>query len=373
MPDPTDTPTQPSPHVHTHEPETVTADHVTIRRASDARGGRNRPTGEPSLTPDARWEAARPTRVAVVGVGLVGSTFAYALLLSGLATEIVLIDVNRERAEGEAMDLNHTVPFAHPTRIWAGGYEDCAGASVTVIAAGANQKPGESRLDLVRKNAAIFGQIVPQVARHNPDGIVLVATNPVDVLTYLTLRMSGLPPARVFGSGTILDTARFRYALSERLGVDPRSVHAYIVGEHGDSEVPVWSLANVAGMRLPVFCQENGIDLSQEAMDSIFHQTRDAAYEIIRRKGATYYAVAAGLMRIVEAILRNQSTVLSISSLIEDYYGVDDVCLSLPAVVNRRGIERVLRLELSPGEARGVRRSAEVLRKTIAALDEAAG
>ncbi len=218
---------------------------------------RIRVAGEPSLAPDARWEAARPTRVAVVGVGLVGSTFAYALLLSGLASEIVLIDVNHQRAEGEAMDLNHTVPFAHPTKIWAGTYEDCAGASVTVIAAGASQKPGETRLELVKRNASIFRQIVPQVAEHNPDGIIVVATNPVDVLTYLTLRVSGLPSARVFGSGTILDTARFRYLLSERLGVDPRSVHAYIVGEHGDSEVPVWSLANVAGMRLPVFTQEN--------------------------------------------------------------------------------------------------------------------
>ncbi len=333
-----------------------------------ARGG-HRLTGEPSLAPDPRPEANRPTRVAVVGVGLVGSTFAYALLLSGLASEIVLIDVNRERAEGEAMDLNHSVPFAHPTRIWAGGYEDCAGASVTVVAAGANQKQGESRLDLVKKNAAIFRSIIPQVAANNPDGIILVATNPVDVLTYVALKLSKLPADRVFGSGTILDTARFRYLLSERLGVDPRSVHAYIIGEHGDSEVPVWSLANVAGMRLPTFCQENGIVFSQQSMDETFRQTRDAAYEIISRKGATYYAVGAGLLRLVEAILRNQSTVLSISSLIEDYYGIDNVCLSLPTVVNRQGIERVLRLELSPLEARGVRRSADVLCQTIESIE----
>jgi len=192
------------------------------------------------------------------------------------------------------------------------------------------------------------------------------------VLTYITIKLAGLPRNRVFGSGTILDTARFRYMLSEHLGVDPRSVHAYIIGEHGDSEVPVWSLANVAGMRLPTFCAENGIPLSAEKMDEIFRQTRDAAYEIISRKGATYYAVAAGLMRITEAILRDQNTVLSISSLIEDYYGIEDVCLSLPTVVSRRGIERVLRLELSPLEARGVRKSADVLRQTIESL-EAAG
>jgi len=335
-------------------------------------GRRGRPTGEPSMAREPNYQTSRPTKIAIVGVGLVGSTFAYTLLLSGIASEIVLIDVNHERAEGEAMDLNHAVPFAHPTKICAGDYSDCEGAAITVIAAGTGQKPGESRLDLVRRNAAIFGQIVPRVAEANPEGIIVVATNPVDVLTYVTMKLAGLPPRRVFGSGTILDTARFRYMLSEHLGVDPRSVHAYIIGEHGDSEVPVWSLANVAGMRLPTFCAENGIPLSPDTMEQIFRQTRDAAYEIIGRKGATYYAVAAGLMRITEAILRDQNTVLSISSLIEDYYGINDVCLSLPTVVGRRGIERVLRLELSPREARGVRKSADVLRQTIESLETAA-
>ncbi len=310
-----------------------------------------------------------PIRVAVVGVGNVGATFAYALLLSGLATEIVLIDVNRARAEGEAMDLNHAVPFARPTRIWAGDYTDCGGAAVTVIAAGAAQKPGETRLDLVKKNVAIFGQIVPEVARYNPNGILLIATNPVDVLTYATWKLSGLPAQRVIGSGTILDTARFRYLLSQHFGVDPRSVHAHVIGEHGDSEVPVWSLANIAGMRLPAFCAAHGLVHEQATMDDIFRQTRDAAYHIIERKGATYYAVAAGLMRIVEAILRDQSTVLSVSSLIEDYYGISDVCLSLPTVVDRGGVERVLRLELSPEEVEGLRQSAQVLKATLAQLD----
>ncbi len=312
---------------------------------------------------------SQPTRVAIVGAGHVGATFAYALLLSGLATEIVLIDINRDRAEGEAMDLNHTVPFAHPTRIWAGDYADCAGAIVTVIAAGAAQKPGETRLDLVRKNAAIFRQIVPQVVRHNPDGILLIATNPVDVLTYVTWKLSGLPAQRVLGSGTILDTARFRYLLSQHFGVDPRSVHAYIIGEHGDSEVPVWSLANIAGMRLPAFCAAHGLTYDRAAMEEIFRQTRDAAYHIIERKGATYYAVAAGLMRIVEAILRDQSTVLSVSSLIEDYYGIRDVCFSLPTVVDRGGVEQVLRLDLAPEEIEGLRRSARVLKTTLDQLD----
>jgi L-lactate dehydrogenase len=337
----------------------------TTRRPATRTRGR---TGEPSLAREPLHQS-RPTKVAIVGVGLVGSTYAYSLLLSGIASEIVLIDVNHERAEGEAMDLNHAVPFAHPTKICAGNYSDCEGAAITLIAAGVGQKPGESRLDLVKRNVAIFRQVVPRVAEANPEGIIVVATNPVDVLTYATLKLAGLPAHRVFGSGTILDTARFRYMLSEHLGVDPRSVHAYIIGEHGDSEVPVWSLANVAGMRLPSFCAENGIQMSQETMDRIFRQTRDAAYEIISRKGATYYAVAAGLMRITEAILRDQNTVLSISSLVEDYYGVEDVCLSLPTVVSRRGIERVLRLDLSPREARGVRKSAEVLRQIIESIE----
>ncbi|MBL8206210.1 MAG: L-lactate dehydrogenase [Blastocatellia bacterium] len=310
------------------------------------------------------------TRVAIVGVGNVGATFAYALLLSGLAAEIVLIDENRKKAEGEAMDLNHAIHFSHPTRIWAGDFQDCAGATVTVIAAGANQKPGETRLDLVKKNAVIFRQIVPEVARHNPDGILLIATNPVDVLTYTSLQLSGLPPQRVIGSGTILDTSRFRYLLSQHFGVDPRSVHGFIIGEHGDSEVPVWSLANIAGMRLRDFCTAQGVAYDETAMEEIFRQTRDAAYHIISRKGATYYAVAAGMMRLVEAILRNQNTVLSASSLIENYYGISDVCLSLPTVINRNGVERVLRLALSKQEIAAVQHSAEVLRTTYAQIRE---
>lgn len=310
-----------------------------------------------------------PTRVVVVGTGNVGSTFAYALLLSGLASEIVLIDANHKKAEGEAMDLNHAVPFAPPARIWAGDYKDCAGAAVTVVTAGTGQKPGESRLDLLKRNAGIFGQIIPQVAQHNPDGILLIATNPVDILTYVSYKISGLPGQRVMGSGTILDTARFRYLLSQYFGVDPRSVHAYIIGEHGDSEVPVWSLANIAGMRLPNFCAQQGLEYRQEDMDQIFYQTRDAAYDIIERKGATYYAVAAGIMRIVEAILRDQSTVLSVSSLIEDYCGVQDVCLSLPSVIDGGGVEKVLRLELNQEEVDGLCRSANLLKDIITQLE----
>ena len=217
-------------------------------------------------------------------------------------------------------------------------------------------------------NAAIFREIVPQVACHNPEGILLIATNPVDVLGYVAWKLSRLPASRVIGSGTVLDTARFRYLLSRHYGVDPRSVHAWIIGEHGDSEVPVWSRANIAGMRLTAFREANCLPDDSAALEEIFRQTRDAAYRIVERKGATYYAVAAGLTRIVEAILRDQSTVLTVSSLIEEYYGIDDVYLCLPTVIGRNGVERVLRLELSAEEIGGLRRSAEVLSANRASI-----
>jgi L-lactate dehydrogenase len=312
---------------------------------------------------------AKPNRIAIVGLGNVGASFAYALLFRGLTSEIVLIDANRAKAEGEAMDLNHAVPFTHSTRIWAGDYAECAGAAVTVITAGAAQKPGESRLDLVKKNARIFAAIVPEVVKHNPDGILLIATNPVDVLTYVAWKSSGLPPERVIGSGTILDTARFRYLLSQHFDVDARSVHGFIVGEHGDSEVPVWSLTNIAGMRLPEYIKHNNANCSPQQMDDIFIQTRDAAYEIIKRKGATYYAIGAGLMSITEAILRDQSTVLSVSSLVKGDYGISGVYLSLPTVLHRGGVERVIHLELSAGEEEKLQDSARVLLETIAGLN----
>jgi L-lactate dehydrogenase len=306
--------------------------------------------------------------VVVVGSGNVGATFAYALLQSGLAAEIVLIDANRGKAEGEAMDLNHAVPFTKPTRIWAGDYADCAGAAVLAITAGVGQKPGETRLQLLQRNAEVFADIVPRVVEHNRDGILLIATNPVDVLTYHSGKLSGLPWQRVIGSGTILDTARFRYLLSQYFGVDARSVHAFIIGEHGDSEVPVWSLANIAGMRLPEYCAAAGRKFDRAALDGIFLQTRDAAYHIIERKHATYYAVAAGLMRIVEAILRDQSTVLSVSSMVQGYYGIEDVCFSLPSVVTARGIERVLPLQLDEDEQERLRKSATVLKAMVETL-----
>lgn len=304
-------------------------------------------------------------RIAVIGAGFVGSTFAYALLLSGLAEEIILIDVNQEKAKGEAMDLEHAVPFSQPTRIFSGDYSDCAGADVTVITAGVGTlKPGQTRLDLVKFNAGIFRQIVPKVVKYNPDGLLLIATNPVDIMTRASIELSGLPPQRVIGSGTILDTARFRYLLSQYFEVDPRSVHAFIIGEHGDSEVPVWSHTNIAGMRLEDFCVQRGCGFDQAAKDQLIKQTREAAYEIIQRKGATYYAVASGLVQIIRTILRDQNTILSVSSLIDNYYGIKDVCLSLPTAIGRSGIKWVLPMNLDPQEVEALRSSAKIIAST---------
>jgi L-lactate dehydrogenase len=316
-----------------------------------------------------REHEPHPRKVVVVGAGKVGSTFAYVLLLSGLVGEIVLIDIDRKRAEGEAMDLNHAMPLSHPTRIWAGDYPDCAGADVVVIAAGVSQRPGETRLDLVKRNAAIFEDIIPRITAYNTTGVLLIATNPVDVLSYVTWKASGFPSRRVIGSGTVLDTARFRYLLSEHLGVDPRSVHAHIIGEHGDSEVAVWSLANVAGIRLDDFCERETCELGPRSRERIFHQTRDAAYEIIQRKGATHYAVAVGLLRIAESVLRDQHTVLAVSSLVPGHYGIEDVYLSLPAVVGRGGVEHVLHLPLNEQEREALCKSSAVLRGVLDELE----
>jgi L-lactate dehydrogenase len=309
-----------------------------------------------------------PVKVSVIGAGHVGATFAYGLLLSGVASEIVMIDLDHSRAEGEAMDLGHAVPFGRPTRIRAGEWTDLEGSSAVVVTAGAGQRPGQTRLDLARRNALVVGDVAAQVASHAPSAILIVATNPVDVMTFVAVSASGLAAPRVFGSGTILDTARFRAVLGDRFGVDPRSIHAHVIGEHGDSEVPVWSLANIAGMRLAEYSSAFGEVLSQDDMAGMFEQIRTAADRIIERKGATYYAVASGLVRIVEAVVRDQSTVLTVSSLIDGPYGISGVCLSLPAIVGAEGIQRVLPLSLDESELRALRSSAAVLRSAIEGL-----
>ncbi|GAB4205107.1 MAG: L-lactate dehydrogenase [Roseiflexaceae bacterium] len=304
-------------------------------------------------------------KVGLVGVGMVGASFAYALMQRGLATELVIVDVDSARAEGEAMDLNHGLPFVRPMQIRAGDYEDLSGAAMVVIAAGANQKPGETRLDLLQRNAGIIRAVVTEVVRNAPDAIIVLATNPVDLLTHIAVTTAGLPPGRVFGSGTILDTARFRYLLGDYYDVDPRSVHAYIVGEHGDSELALWSLANIAGVRLREFVGPKGRGYDQAAMDQIFAQTRDAAYEIIKRKKATYYAIGLGLLTIVEAVLRDQRTVLTVSTPMTGQYGVSDISISLPTIVGGGGAEEVLNLVIDPAEEAAFCHSAQVLKDRL--------
>ena len=310
------------------------------------------------------------TRIAIIGTGHVGATCAYALQLLGHASEIVLINTNHERAEGEAMDINHGALFARPVRVWAGDYSDCKEADIVVLAAGASQKPGETRLDLLKRNATIFHNILPQVIQYTRNAILIVVSNPVDVLTHVAWRASQFPAVQVIGSGTILDTARFRYLLSQHFGIEPRSIHAYIIGEHGDSQVPVWSLANIAGIRLDEYTRLNNKPLEKSHRDEIAQNTRLAAYEIIRRKGATYYAIAAGLVRIIEAIMRDENSVLTISSLLQGKHGLNDICLSLPCIVNRQGIKETIELPLSFEEQLGLEKSAGIVHEAIESLAE---
>ncbi|WP_409342819.1 L-lactate dehydrogenase [Paenibacillus sp. MBLB4367] len=301
----------------------------------------------------------KKTRIAVIGTGAVGSTTAYTLLLRNRADELVLIDANHKKAVGDALDMNHGMPFVGGCKLWAGTYEDCREADIIVIAAGAAQREGESRIDLLKRNVSIFDSIVSEVLKVNDHGILLIASNPVDIMSYFTWKKSDWPVHRVIGSGTLLDSARFRYLIGKQLNIDPRSVHAHIVGEHGDSELPVWSHANVAGMEL---------ELDEETKTDIFTNTRDAAYEIISAKGATYYAIALALDRICTAILRDEGAVLNVSTLLDNYHGISDVYLGVPCIVDRQGVREVLKLELSENEKELLHRSADKLKGLIGSI-----
>jgi L-lactate dehydrogenase len=304
-------------------------------------------------------------RVVVVGTGFVGSSYAFALLNQGVTEELVLIDVNKEKSEGDAMDLNHGLPFAPaPTKIWFGDYQDCKDADIVVLTAGANQKPGETRLDLVDKNVKIFKSIVNEVMANGFNGIFLVATNPVDILTYATWKFSGLPKERVIGSGTILDTARFRYVLGEYFQVDTRNVHAYIIGEHGDTELPVWSHADIGGRPILEIVHEKE-EYSRDDLERLFFNVRDAAYHIIQRKGATYYGIAMGLVRLTKAILQNENSILTVSAYLDGEYGQNDIYIGVPAIVNRNGIREVLELKLNEEEKEKFAYSAKVLKEVM--------
>lgn len=304
-------------------------------------------------------------RVVLIGTGAVGSSYAFALLNQGVTEELVLIDVNREKSEGDAMDLNHGIPFAPSrTKIWFGDYSDCKDADIVVICAGANQKPGETRLDLVEKNTRIFKGIVDEVVSNGFQGIFIVATNPVDILTYAVQKFSGFPKERIIGSGTILDTARLRFLLGEYFDVDTRNVHAYIIGEHGDTELPVWSHADIAGRKISAWIDSSEA-YKQQDLEDIFLNVRDAAYQIIERKGSTYYGIAMGLVRLTKAILQNENSVLTVSCYLNGEYGHDDIYIGVPAVVNRKGIRQIIQLDLDQDEQTKFNHSVAVLKNIM--------
>lgn len=311
-------------------------------------------------------------KIGVVGTGAVGATAGYALVMRGVGTELVLIDKNTERAEAEADDILHAVPFAHPMRVAAGDYADLAGSRIVIVAAGVGQKPGETRLELLGRNAAIFRQVVPNVLEHAPDTILLVATNPVDVMTHLTARFAaehGVPSTRVIGSGTTLDTARFRALLGRYLGLDSHHVHGYVVGEHGDSEVLTWSQVTIAGTPLEQFCTEQGITLDEQIRQEIDTSVRRAAYRIIEGKGATYYGIGSALARICDVILQDQRSILTVCTPVDEVAGVGDVTVALPYLLGGSGVRARLPLPLNGTETAQLRDSAQVVRNAIDEVD----
>jgi len=316
-------------------------------------------------TPPRGWSP----RVAIVGTGFVGSTAAYALLMSGVATEIVMVDRDKRLAEGHVQDLRDAEVFTHGTRVFAGDFGECSTADVIIITAGASQAGLKSRLDDLKTSAAMLHDIVREIMSHNPQGILLIASNPVDVLTYAVWKWSGLPTSRVIGSGTSLDTARFRRRLAYSFGVASDNVHAYIIGEHGDSQIPVASSARIAGVPLDQLCRQLGLPYDEHALEKIAAETRTAGIDIIGAKGATYYGIGAALTRIVRAIFRDEHAVITVSSRVPESTGLGEVSLSLPAIINRQGIARVLEIPLSLFERRALEASAATLKSHIAALD----
>ena len=311
-----------------------------------------------------------PRKAAVIGCGFVGSATAFTLMQSRLFSELVLLDVNMEKADGEAKDIAHGIPFAGQMKIYAGTYDDAADAAFIIITAGANQKPGETRLDLVQKNTAIYQSIIPEIVKRDFGGILLIVSNPVDILTYVALKLSGLPENRVLGSGTVLDTARLKYALGEHLGVDSRSVHSFIIGEHGDSEIAAWSSTNVSGIPLNDFCEMRGHFNHDAAMDAIAEKVKNSAYEIISKKQATYYGIAMSVKRICECIVRNERSILPVSAMMHGEYGIEDITLSMPAIVGIGGVETHVPIALSEEEAEKLVESAKKLKEVAKGLIE---
>ncbi|WP_276747465.1 L-lactate dehydrogenase [Ruminococcus champanellensis] len=307
-------------------------------------------------------------KCAVIGCGFVGASIAFSLVQEEMFSELVLIDINQTKAEGEAMDLSHGLPFVHPMKIYAGTYADLADCFLIIITAGAGQRPGETRLELVRKNVEIFRDMIPQITAVTQDARLLIVSNPVDVMTYAAWKLSGYPPEHVIGSGTVLDTARLKYLLGAHLGVDSRSVHAFIIGEHGDSELAVWSSANISGVDLDSFCDICGA-CDGETLHRLYEDVRTSAYKVIEKKGATYYAIALAVTRIARAIVREEHSVLPVSAYVNGHYGVSDVYFGVPSIVGAEGIEKVLDIPLDASEQQQLEHSVQTLKDVITGLD----
>ena len=304
----------------------------------------------------------------IIGCGNVGATTAYTLMLSGLFQEIVLIDLDSKKAIGEAEDIAHGIPFNSPATIYAGAYSNLSDAGIVIITAGVSQRVGETRLDLLQRNTKVFSSIIDSLKRTSFDGIILVVTNPVDILTYITIALSGYDCKKIIGSGTVLDTARLKQLMGDQLHVDPRNVHTFIIGEHGESELPVWSSANVSGIDITSFCHNCSDECKENTFDRIFEDVRDSAYRIIEAKGSTYYAIAESVRRITEAIVRDERAILPVSALLEGQYGINDICMGIPCVVGKNGIEEILEIPLSKEEHGRLLRSASTLRSTLGNL-----
>ncbi|HBE13724.1 MAG TPA: L-lactate dehydrogenase [Clostridiales bacterium] len=304
-----------------------------------------------------------PAKVAIVGCGAVGASIAFSLVQSGMMAKLVLIDVNKEKAKGEAMDLNHAMTFSHPQIILAGDYPDITDCGLVIICAGLAQKEGQKRTELVASNLKILYSILDSVKQYAPRSIVMIVTNPVDILTYAALCYTGFPPSRILGTGTVLDTGRYRFLLGTHFGLDNRNIHAIIAGEHGDNEFPILSSAGIAGVDLTRYCYKNNCDMC--TLNELFAGVRDSAYEIIAAKGATCYGIAMAVKRIVSSIIRNEKSVLTVSSLLRGEYGYHGVCASLPAVVSRSGVEKVIVLDLDENEKLGLQKAIQAMKEII--------
>ncbi|MBL4935836.1 L-lactate dehydrogenase [Clostridium sp. YIM B02515] len=312
---------------------------------------------------------SKRTKVSIIGAGFVGSSIAYSLMMSNLVSELVIVDINRDKAEGEAMDLSHGSAFVKPIDIVSGDYSSTEDSDIVIITAGVNRKPGESRLDLINKNLNIFKSIVPEVVKYSPQAILLVVSNPMDILTYITYKLSGFPKERVIGSGTVLDTSRLRYLLGKHFCVDVRNIHAYIMGEHGDSEIVAWSTASVAGMDIDSFCGTTCKECDDSFKNDIYDEVKNAGKKVIEKKGATYYAIGLAVRRIVECILRDENSILTVSTLLSGEYGIDNVYMGIPTIVGRDGVKRVLEVKLNEDEKLKLKTSSDTLKELISGIE----